>query len=170
LTVKSLGYRTVAISGSVKEAVDLFADMWKIDDVLATELEYDDEGFYTGNVLSTPVHNKDETIRRYLAELGGDARLVIATGDTMSDRGMLRLAEYPIAFNPEQALKLYARAQGLVCVTERKDCITVLGSPGEGQRHIVPRFFSEASLANILPYDVGRVLQKRLYDLGIEHI
>ncbi len=168
--VQEAGYRTIAISGSVKEAVDLFAEMWGIDDVLATELEHDAEGFYTGKVFYTPVHKKGEALYTFLSREAGSSNLDIAVGDTSSDLPMLRMAKYPIAFNPENRLKAHGRAHGLVCVTERKDTITVLSAPGEGQARHTPRRFSEKSLANILPRDIGLELKARLYKLGYEHI
>lgn len=169
--VRDHGYRTVAISGSVREAVDLFAKMWGIDDVLATELEHDDAAeFFTGRVYATPVHDKAEALHQYMLRLHAPAFIEIAVGDTRSDLGMLRMAKWPIAFNPDHALKAHARTHGLVCVTERKDAVTILSAPGQGQRKIVPRFFSEASVANVLPRDVGMELKARLHKLGYEHL
>lgn len=168
--VREAGYRTVAISGSVKEAVDLFAELWKIDDVLATELEYDEHEFYTGKVFSTPVHGKGEALRKYFIRLRQPAVLMIAAGDTSSDLSMLRMAKYPIAFNPDGKLKAHARSHGLVCVTERKDSITVFSAPGEGQRKRVPRYFSEMSIASVLPPDIGWALKVRLDALEYKHI
>lgn len=165
--VKERGYRTVAISGSTKEAVEPFAHMWGIDDVIATELRYDENGFYTGEVLSSPIDDKRSSLKSYLRGLPGPAKLVIAVGDTMPDRDMLRLSQHPIAFNPERTLKKYARTHGLPCVIERKDSITALCVHGCEERK-VPRFFSEASLVNLLPDDVGGRLWRRLTDLGFE--
>ena len=169
-TVQEAGYQTLAISGSMKEVVDLFARAWSIDHVLATELEYDAEQMYTGKVFYTPVHNKGEALRTFVTRCMPSASIEIVVGDTMSDLSMLRLAKHPIAFNPENRLKTHGRAHGLICVTERKDTITVLSAPGEGNGRYTPRFFSETSLVNILPDDIGWKLKSRLYKLGFEHI
>lgn len=166
---RDAGYRTVAISGSVKEAVDLFAKLWGMDDVIATELEYDAEERYTGKVFQTPVHDKALALQAYLRRLHEPVTLAIAVGDTNSDLSMLRMAEFPIAFNPESLLKEHARGHGITCVTERKDAITVLSAPGTRGRG-TPRFFSEKSLINVLPREIGSELKAKLHALGYEHL
>ena len=170
LVVKEAGYRTVAISGSMKEAVNIFAEIWGIDDVLATELEYDSNGLYTGNVFSSPVHEKAKALSAFLKRLHTPVDLVIAVGDTISDLTMLRMSDFPIAFNPENALKEHSRTHGLTCVTERKDAITVLSAPGQGSGRRTPRFFSEKSLVNVFPREIGMELKARLRSLGYEHL
>lgn len=167
--VGDYGYKTVAISGSVKEVVNLFAALWGIHDVLATELEYNERGLYTGTVSSTPVHAKDRALTTYLQNSVVPTELLIAVGDTSSDLPMLRMAKYPIAFNPEEALKAQARREGIVCVTERKDTITALSTFKEDPALPDHRLFFERSLVDVLPPLIGAELRARLFAIGYTH-
>lgn len=86
-----------------------------VDGVVATEMEKDAAGHFTGNVLGEVIEGpaKPRAVSAWCdGHLGkGRWRLAYAYGDHHSDEELLSLAEKSFAVNPGEALKRIARKQ-----------------------------------------------------------
>lgn len=166
----AMGYKTVAISGSLVQVVRLFAEDWGFDRWFGSEYEIGADGRFTGDDTKTVRHylNKDVLFRRIMRELGCTEDASVGVGDTLIDLPMLKASCFPIAFNPDAALEEKARADGIPVVKERKSVITILqtGDP-HFRSSIGSDGFVEKSACDVLPYDVGRNLQARLKRIGV---
>ena len=161
------GYHTLAISGSPQDLVRQFTEKLGFDGALGTEIEVKD-GQLTGKCSEEVFADKAGALKKYVAQLEEPHEVRVALGDTANDLCMLRLADYPIAFNPDQKLKEEARRENIPVVFERKDSITPLIALGGGLRDLRgPPMFSETTLSTILPSDIARELRKRLQALHL---
>ena len=169
LALHEAGYHTVAISGSPQDLVRQFTKNLGFDGALGTEVEIKD-GRLTGKCSDAVFANKAGALKRYVAQLTEPHEIRVALGDTVNDLSMLQLAEYPIAFNPDQKLKEEARQKNIPVVFERKDSITPLLALGGGgfRKPSASPLFSETALISILPADIAPRLQKRLQALHID--
>ena len=118
--LKSEGYTLLAITGSMQEMAEKFADKYGFDYCIGTTYQQID-GKFTGAV-KTIWSRKDEVLREFLSEhpehtLEGS----VAIGDSHSDAKLLRAVERPIAFNPDEGLLDEAVEKGWEIVIERKN-------------------------------------------------
>ena len=116
-------HKLVAISGSPIEIVKEYNSYLKFDDVFGTVYEIDKNKKYTGKVLYAPVLNKADALKVYVAEQGISLAGSIGIGDTSSDIPLLELVDFPIAYNSDEELYVYARKNKWKIVVERKDVI-----------------------------------------------
>ncbi|MBU2025146.1 MAG: HAD-IB family phosphatase [Patescibacteria group bacterium] len=116
-------HRLLAISGSPIEIVREFNAYLKFDDVFGTIYEIDADKKYTGREIYTPVRDKADALKRYVAEKGISLHHSFGIGDTESDASVLELVENPIAFNPNLNLFRIAQKNNWKIVVERKDVI-----------------------------------------------
>ncbi len=167
-TLHDLHYRTIALSGSPKHIVDVFAREWGFHAAVGTEYEIVN-GFFTGNEANTKLHLliKHEHFRRLSRELACDEDGSIAIGNSGSDLPMLLEARYPIAFCPQPSLEREARLREIPVVKEVGETITILQTMITG--HCSPiggRGFVEVGLRHMLPPDVAVALFHRLQNAG----
>lgn len=116
---REAGFRPVMISVGAYEVTSLGARELGVDEVIATQLEIDSEGVYTGNVttnLHTPAGKLDE-INRILSEAGVNPEECAAAGDSYHDEPMLRAVGHPIALNPSEELEKAAKEHGWPSLT-----------------------------------------------------
>jgi HAD superfamily hydrolase (TIGR01490 family) len=118
------GYYIVAISGSPSEIVDEYNRRYlRFDEALGSVYSLDSKGLYTGEADFEPTKNKGFAARQIIAERHLTLEDSYALGDTESDASLLQIVEHPIAFNPNQNLKVIAEAKGWRVVVEKKDVI-----------------------------------------------
>lgn len=123
------GYRLIVISGSPLEIVEEYNRHYlKFDDVFGSVYTVDKEGKYTGEASFEPSKNKGQIVEDYIGRHGLSLEDSYGIGDTESDIGFLKLAENPIAFNPNQGLKEVAEKEGWKIVVEKKDVIYEISS------------------------------------------
>lgn len=120
--LKNENYFLLAISGSPVEVVSFFGRRYGFDVTLGSQLEIKD-GYYTGDIISEPVHDKKKALLQVVKENSLSLRNSIGVGDTESDASFLELVENPICFNPNHSLLDIARARGWPVIVERKDVI-----------------------------------------------
>jgi HAD superfamily hydrolase (TIGR01490 family) len=127
--LKAQGYFLLAISGSQKELVQKMADYYGFDDCVGTVYAQQDGRFTGQKTLGSADKRKvlKEFITTHHLSLNGS----YAVGDSESDIPMLRMVEYPIAFNPTQALFEAAKSSYWKIVVERKNVIYKL-EPSHG--------------------------------------
>lgn len=117
---RDAGFRPVVISVGAYEVTSLGARELGVDEVVATRLEIDSEGFYTGKVattLHTPAGKLDE-INRILSEAGVDPEDCAAAGDSFHDEPMLEAVGNAFPLNPSEELKKAAQEHGWRCLTK----------------------------------------------------
>lgn len=117
---KEAGFTPMVVSVGAYEVTSLGARELGVDEVVATRLEIDSEGFYTGKVattLHTPAGKLDE-INRILTEAGVDPEDCAAAGDSFHDEPMLEAVGHPIALNPSEELEKAAQKHGWPCHTK----------------------------------------------------
>jgi len=119
--LKGKGYKLFAISGSQTEILAKIAGYYGFDDYVGSVYERDGATFTGKKTIGS--RKKDEKLQQLIKKNEVDLKGSIAIGDSHSDIPMLEMAEQPIAFNPEQELYVYAKAQGWKIVIERKNVI-----------------------------------------------
>jgi phosphatidylglycerophosphatase C len=88
---RARGGRLVIVTASPTVVVRPFAEALGADDLIGTELAYDDQDRVTGAFL-TPNCRGHEKVVRLQARFGPELRLAAAYGDTAGDREMLAIA------------------------------------------------------------------------------
>jgi HAD superfamily hydrolase (TIGR01490 family) len=93
------------------------AEALGIPTLIATELERDDDGRFTGRILGVPSlrEGKIQRVRQWLAQQGlrlEDCDEVAFYGDSTNDLPLLEVVSRPVATNPVPALEAIARARG----------------------------------------------------------
>ncbi len=122
--LRAEGYHLLVISGSPIEIVEEYNKQYlQFDGVYGSVYETDEQGVYTGRAIFEPSRMKDKVVENYIAEHGLSLEGSYGIGDTESDGSFLRLVEHPIAFNPNQNLKVMAEKEGWRLVVEKKDVI-----------------------------------------------
>lgn len=116
----------ITITGALSDVVTKLAPYWGFEHFYSTELEVDELGRYTGKHTALPVMDKKKAIFEHIAKTGQDLSGSVALGDTGSDIPLLSAVELPIAFNPNNVLRVEAENRGWPIVIERKDCIYVI--------------------------------------------
>ena len=114
--LKGSGYTTLLVSATFLPIAQACAETFGFDGVVATEMERDERGAYTGRVDQDVVSGKEKlTAATAWADehFGPDGwRIAYAYGDHHSDRALLSAADQPYAVSPDRALKRTARKQG----------------------------------------------------------
>ncbi len=165
-TLKESDYLLVAVSGSRREIVEIFAQRFGFDRIVATEYARAGDRI-TGRVVSWPGADKGQVVRETLATCGLSAGSALAVGDTAQDLPMLEACFHAIAFNPSLKMERVIRRQTAEdtfhpprgIVSERKDNVRIgrFTSDGNGRAR-----FGECPLREILPHDVATRLALRL--------
>ncbi len=148
---KRRGYVTVAISGSPKQIVEVFAKNWGFDDCLATEFLVTPDGRLTGSF--------DEWIRYHTDKASALKKLAekhnchlegsIAIGDSLDDLGMMNVVTYPIALNPSNELRDKCRELQIPFALEQGDGVILFKSAVSGGA------FQEIDVRDGLPQDMA---------------
>lgn len=113
---RSEGCVTLLVSATFDIIADAAAEVLGVDAVLATHMERDERGRYTGRVAGPVVagEQKYRTIAEWCdARFGrGSWELAYAYGDHHSDQDLLSHARHPYAVCPGQSLKVIAKKRG----------------------------------------------------------
>jgi HAD superfamily phosphoserine phosphatase-like hydrolase len=123
--LRSRGYALVAISGSLRQVVQPFAELHGFDSWRGQDLGV--AGKYFARPYGSFAPGQKGTYLRELQQkqnytLNGS----VGVGDTMSDASMLEAVERPIVFNPDRRLLQHAQQHGWDIVVERKNVILTL--------------------------------------------
>ena len=109
---RAAGHRIAIITASARVLVQPIADELGADHLIATELDVDDEGYFTGDVpffCKGPA--KVEGLRRLADAEGYDLSASFAYSDSSTDLPLLTTVGNPTAVNPDRALRREATAQ-----------------------------------------------------------
>ena len=128
--LKADGYVIIAISGSHQQLVDRFATLHDID--VAVGRNYTIEQGRVTETATEVFGRKNEILSEVVKQHGLTWDDSYAVGDSGSDGAMLRLVTNPIAFNPDEALRTEAMAQGWTIVVERKSLAYTLQKGPDG--------------------------------------
>ncbi|MDK8845398.1 HAD family hydrolase [Corynebacterium sp. MSK297] len=102
------GHEVIIISASARQLVEPIAKELGITEVISTELEIVD-GAFTGTVeFYCKGGAKADAITALVDERGYDLKHSYAYSDSATDAPMLELVGYPVAVNPDRALKKIA--------------------------------------------------------------
>ena len=105
------GHRTVLVTGEIDVFVEPIAPLFDV--VVAGQMEKDDEGRWTGHLLTSPLVGESRAtwLTRYARDEGLDLSASYAYGDSYADRPWLQVVGNPNVVNPDAQLYRYARAQ-----------------------------------------------------------
>lgn len=108
------GEAPVFVSGSFPAALKPLADCLGVEDILATRMLTDDDGFYTGEIgePQTIGEGKRRAVEMFLAQKGAEAARCYAYGDDLSDLPMLDAVGRPVAVGADTPLTRLARTNG----------------------------------------------------------
>lgn len=113
---RSKGHRLVMVTATNEFVTRPIADRFGMDTLIATELEKDDSGWYTGHILGTPAlrEGKVSRVQAWLRQQDLDWSDVDTTfySDSMNDLPLLERVNHPIVTNPDQRLKKEALDRG----------------------------------------------------------
>lgn len=113
---KREGYLTILVSATFLGIATPAAEHLGVDAYIATEMEKDEEGRFTGRVLGnvTAGENKVSSVAEWAdAHIGeGKWRIGRAYGDHHTDRYLLQAADEPIAVCPGRTLNSLAKRNG----------------------------------------------------------
>lgn len=122
--LRAEGYHLLIISGSPVEVVEEYNRQYlNFDAAFGSVYEVDENGLYTGVATFEPSKNKGSLVEQYLYEHKLSLEGSYGIGDTGSDASFLEMVDHPIAFNPNQNLKVVAEEKGWKIVVEKKDVI-----------------------------------------------
>lgn len=125
--LKLKGYFVMAISGSHSEVAERFCELHGFDAFSSTIwLRSKDGDSYTGDVVDMG-RDKAKQLQSMVEQYELTYEDSYAVGDSRGDITMLRVVDYPIAFNPEQHLLDEAKKQNWRIVVERKNVVYELG-------------------------------------------
>ena len=117
------GYMILAISGSRKEEVALFAEYHSFDDWIGQTWHRDKSGKkFTGKVTAT-YKDKHLLLDKLVSKHNLTYKDSYAIGDTAGDISILERVDNPIAFNPNHTLLAHAKNAKWKIVLERKSII-----------------------------------------------
>ena len=105
------GHRTVLVTGQVDVFVEPLAPLF--DDVIASSMDVDGEGRWTGHLAAAPIVNESRAswLRRYAQDRGMTLEASYGYGDCYADRPWLETVGFPNAVNPDLKLHRHARLQ-----------------------------------------------------------
>ncbi len=107
------GHDVVVVSASSAEMVEPIAALVGADRAIATRMEVDAEGRFTGRIEHSLLHGAK--VGAMVADAGThriDLARSWAYSDSISDRPMLEAVGHPVAVNPDRDLRRLAAAQG----------------------------------------------------------
>lgn len=114
------GYLILAISGSRREEVDLFAKHHGFDDWIGQTWHRNKTGTrFTGEVTAT-YKDKHLLLEKLVEKHNLTYEDSFAVGDTAGDISIMETVANPIAFNPNHVLLEHAKKRGWKIVIERK--------------------------------------------------
>lgn len=107
------GHDVVIVSASVEEMVEPVAALVGADRAVATQMETDAEGRFTGAIARSLLHGaKVEALEADAAAHGIDLAASWAYSDSVSDLPMLQAVGHPVAVNPDRELRHHATQAG----------------------------------------------------------
>jgi len=108
---RDAGDRTAIVTATNRFVTEPFADLFKVDALLATELEMD-HGRPTGRPLGEPCFREGKVshVQAWLKTFGGRFEDCTFYSDSFNDLPLLRKIGRPVAVDPDQALNAEARA------------------------------------------------------------
>lgn len=108
---RAAGHRTVLVTGEIDVFVEPLAPLFDV--VVAGKMETDDDGRWTGHLLTSPLVGESRAtwLTRYARDEGIDLGASYAYGDSYADRPWLEVVGNPHVVNPDAQLYRYARAQ-----------------------------------------------------------
>lgn len=103
----------IIVSTSGAEMVEPIGAMLSADHVVATRMEVNDEGRYTGKIrFYAYAENKAKAIRDLARKRGYDLSECWAYSDSVTDVPMLEAVGHPVAVNPDKELRKIAEERG----------------------------------------------------------
>lgn len=112
--LKAMGLRVIAVSGGFLPIAQKLKTELGLDDVFANELEWDEDGFFTGKLRpGAPVIGpitKAQVLQDQAQRLGLRLDQTIAVGDGANDIPMLETAGLGVAFQAKPKVKQHASA------------------------------------------------------------
>jgi HAD superfamily hydrolase (TIGR01490 family) len=149
---KRAGREVFVCSASPEDYLQVLAQELDMDGVVGTRAEVVD-GVYTGRMLGDLCHGAEKA--RRVAELSNDRDIDLnrsfAYSDSVNDLPMLRLVGFPVAMNPDRALRQIARREGwqrLDFRTARRRTLLASYAGGVG--------VASGAVGYVLGYVVGR--------------
>ena len=113
---KAEGYTVLIVSATFSILADIAAERLGVDDSIATDMEQDETGAYTGRVQGEVIEGKAklDAIKSWADKRFGPGawELSRAYADHYSDRNLLESAVHPCAVCPDKLLKIYAKKRG----------------------------------------------------------
>src|SRR5207248_2582383 len=109
---RALGHRTVLITGALDFVIEPLRPLF--DDIVCASLGVDDDGRYTGELLSVPPTGEARALAMadYAEAEGLSLAESVAYADSASDLPMLEAVGHPVAVDPETKLAAIARKRG----------------------------------------------------------
>lgn len=151
------GHEVIIISASARQLVEPIAKELDIDKVISTELEIID-GKFTGTVeFYYKGSAKADAITELVDEHGYDLQHSFAYSDSVTDAPMLELVGYPVAVNPDRALKKLALERGWE-IRSFKDPAPLFQMPGAKEIGI-----GAGLLAGVIALITAGTLLSKLY-------
>jgi HAD superfamily hydrolase (TIGR01490 family) len=110
---RDTGDTLLIITATNRFVTEPIAELFKIDNLLATEPELNNHG-YTGRVSGTPCFQEGKITRlnEWLAHTGENLAGAIFYSDSHNDIPLLNLIDRPVAVDPDEQLRAYASRQG----------------------------------------------------------
>ncbi len=91
----SMGHICILVSANLDVYLDVFAKDYGFESCIATKVDFDDEGYVTGNIQGLNCWGP-EKVSRLNQLLGSQEKYIIyAYGDSPGDRELLDFADYP---------------------------------------------------------------------------
>ena len=113
---RAAGDRLVLVTATNEFVTRPIADLFGIDDLVATRLARDGAGWLTGEIEGVPTMREGKVTRmgQWLSERGLDWAQVEATfySDSPNDLPLLERVQQPVATNPDPRLRQVALARG----------------------------------------------------------
>jgi HAD superfamily hydrolase (TIGR01490 family) len=108
------GHRTVLLTATNRIIAKPLADYFGIPTIVATELETDAKGCYTGRFSGTyaAAEGKLAKAEEFCRDNGLSLKTAACYGDSINDRFLLAAAGFPFAVNPGPELKKLAVEKG----------------------------------------------------------
>lgn len=107
------GHDVVIVSGSAEEMVEPIAALVGADRSVASRMEVDGQGRFTGRISRSLLHGaKVEALDADARAHGIDLSASWAYSDSVSDLPMLQAVGHPVAVNPDRDLRRRAQEEG----------------------------------------------------------
>lgn len=117
---RAQGHRPLIITATNRFITAPIAAAFGVADLIATEPELKD-GSYTGKVSGIPCyqHGKIERLQQWLMEAGESAEGCWFYSDSRNDIPLLEFATYPVAVDPDEALRAHAASNSWPVISLR---------------------------------------------------